>query len=164
MTDTGPLLHLAEIARLPVLASFEPLTMPTEVHNELGRLGAAPLLAASLAVAPTVATVSAAEIAAQVQALAGYRLSAADLAVAALVERCRPCILLTDDLELRRATAAHGQPAVGSVGLLFRAFGDNRLDRDGLESAIDDLLNRSTLYLSRPFRLWVLGEVAKLTA
>lgn len=52
--------------------------------------------------------------------------------------------------------------AVGSIGVLVRAYRTGRLERGELESAVDALFTASTLYLSRAFRAYVRRLLANL--
>ncbi|HBL32120.1 MAG TPA: DNA-binding protein, partial [Acidobacteria bacterium] len=51
---------------------------------------------------------------------------------------------------------------VGSIGVLIRAYRDGRLTRNLLEGCVENLLENSTLHLSRSFRAYVLQLVAEL--
>jgi hypothetical protein len=63
--------------------------------------------------------------------------------------------VLTDDLALRRHLERRGTIAVGSVGLLIRAFHIGILKRQELDNAIDMLFEESSLHLSHVFRSYV---------
>lgn len=64
-------------------------------------------------------------------------------------------LVLTDDFTLRRRLEDEGATAVGSVGILVRAYHGGRITRLQLDDAIDALFTRSTLHLSRAFRGYV---------
>jgi predicted nucleic acid-binding protein len=63
--------------------------------------------------------------------------------------------VLTDDLALRRRIEAQNGIAVGSIGILIRAYRIGQLQRSELDEAIEALFQHSTLYLSRPFRAYI---------
>jgi hypothetical protein len=70
--------------------------------------------------------------------------------------------VLTDDLALRRRRVAQGSTAVGTIGVLVRAYRTDRLPRGDLERAVEALFDRSTLHLSRAFRAYVRRLLAGL--
>jgi predicted nucleic acid-binding protein len=87
----------------------------------------------------------------------------ADAQVLALAQRDQfQAPVLTDDLDLRRRLEYLEVTVVGSVGVLVRAFTAGRLKRDELDSAVDALFLKSTLYISRAFRIYVLNMLANL--
>jgi len=92
------------------------------------------------------------EIAQQRDRLQGFGLHKADLSTAVLVERLKPNVVLTDDLQLRKALETQGHRVVGSVGVVVRAFTFGIVTRAELHTAIDELLDGSSLYASKAFR------------
>jgi len=92
------------------------------------------------------------EIGAQRDRLQGSGLHKADLSTVALVERLRPNVVLTDDLQLRKALETQGHKVVGSVGVMVRAFSCGIINKAELQTAIDELLDGSSLYTSKAFR------------
>jgi predicted nucleic acid-binding protein len=152
VADTGPLRHLAEIGREVVLTVFSQVVVPDAVESELTRSGFWPQVQSALGSGVRVEPVRQEEIDAIRARLSAFRLHHADLAVAALAEHWHEAVVLTDDLQLRRAMIASRRVPIGSVGILFRAFHQSVLDRRALEVAVHELHTASTLYLSAP--LW----------
>jgi predicted nucleic acid-binding protein len=163
VSDTGPILHLHEIGRLPLLAPFSPLVIPGLVQAELDLYN---LPSAELAKAGVELTVTpvAEPIWKEILLIPGFsRIQSADAQVFAVARSCSfQALVLTDDLALRKLLERDGATVVGSFGLLIRAYRDGRLNLTTLERSVDDLLERSTLHLSRPFRSYVRKLIEEL--
>lgn len=151
-SDTGPILHLAEIDRVSCLSCIDAIFISSQVKAELRRYSVYEIVFKSLEDRIHIERITLSEIAAQRSRLQGYSLHTADLSAAALAERLKPDVVLTDDLQLRKALEVHGHKVVGSVGVLVRAFTSGIIDKAELRAAIDALLNGSSLYTSTAFR------------
>jgi predicted nucleic acid-binding protein len=155
VSDTGPVLHLQEIARLSALNTVAPLLLPDLVVEELARHGvtAARLLEAGIdftarEIEPLAWRQVLRDIAPEVQP--------ADAQVFSLArESGFRSLVLTDDLALRRLLESHGSPVTGTVGILIRAYTGQILSRDEVELAFDALFRTSTLHLGRAFRAYL---------
>ena len=86
----------------------------------------------------------------------------AQVRASAPAARIRPDVVLSDDLDLRRALESQGFTVVGSIGVLFRALRTGRLRKRGLLARLDDLLDDSSLYTSKAFRITVRRIVDEL--
>jgi predicted nucleic acid-binding protein len=62
---------------------------------------------------------------------------------------------LTDDLQLRKTWETQGHKVVGSIGILVRAFTCGSIEKVELQSAIDKLLDGSSLFTIQAFRAHV---------
>jgi predicted nucleic acid-binding protein len=156
ISDTGPILHLEEIGRLPVLVPLSPLKVPTLVWIELNVRGidGASLRSAGIEVA--VESLEPADWQGLLQGPEPTVIQPADAQVFALVRSSGfQALALTDDLALRRLLEGHGATVVGTVGLLVRAYSSGQLQRAQLEDSIEALFNESTLHLSRVFRAYL---------
>ena len=151
-SDTGPILHLAEIGRAVCLNCVDAIFISPQVRAELRQQAVHEMVFKSLEGRIHVERVTLSEITAQRGRLQGYNLHTADLSIAALAERLKPDVVLTDDLQLRKALEVHGHKVVGSVGVVVRAFTHGIISRTELGTAIDELLDGSSLYTSRAFR------------
>ena len=91
------------------------------------------------------------------------RIQPADAQVAVLAGKLgeqRP--VLTDDLALRRIVEGRGGIAVGSVGILVRAYKAWRWEKSQLGDAVDLLFSKSTLHISPAFRGYVQSLLKRL--
>jgi predicted nucleic acid-binding protein len=155
ISDTGPILHLQEIARLPTLSLVAPLLLPDLVVEELGRHG---VTAAWLADAGIDFTVQEVEPLLWRQVLRDVtpQIQPADAQVFSLArESGFRSLVLTDDLALRRLWEGHGSQVAGTVGILIRAYTVQLISRNDLENAFDALFGTSTLHLGRAFRSYL---------
>lgn len=162
ISDTGPILHLQEIARLPALSTVAPLLLPDLVVEELGRHGVtvsrlreAGIDFTTQAVEPLVWRQVLRDVAPQIQP--------ADAQVFSLArESGFRSLVLTDDLALRRLLEGHGGQVAGTVGVLIRAYTIQLISRDDLENALDALFKTSTLHLGQAFRSYLRSLLSDL--
>ena len=162
IADTGPILHLHEINHLSALKSFQELLIPPLVVEELSRFGLEPKLLA--AAGPKVA-VSPPESDAWQSLLrdGGPVIQPADAQVLVLARQAHFGLpVLTDDLSLRQRVESEGGTAVGSLGILLRAYRTGALTRQRLENAVERLMKESTLHLSIAFRGYIRGLLQEL--
>jgi len=164
VSDTGPILHLSEVDCLSALKLFHRIFISDSVRSELRRHSVcanAEILLAGILETHRVRPI---EIDAQFEELSGFLLHRADLSVAALAKRIAPDVVLTDDLELRKALEARGKLVVGSIGVLFRSFHNRQLTKDQLRMILEQLFDDSTLYLTKALKKHVLARLDELTA
>lgn len=152
VSDSGPILHLAEIGEIGRLGLFAAVIIPEQVRTELAGRGA---WSSAAEARLQVEKVSAQEINEQAKTLAPFTVHRTDLSVAALAVRISPDVVLTDDLRLRRGLESQGHQVVGSVGILIRAFHTGQLSKPELLARLDQLLDGSSLYTSKAFRAMV---------
>ena len=155
VTDTGPLLHLAEIGQEHVLGLFERVVASEQVAAEATRHGVLGRVRSALGHHLVIDAVTEGEVSAQHDLLGGRCTHEADLSVAALAARTTPDVVLTDDLALRKGLEAQGLEVVGGVGILVRAFRTGRVPKSELQGSLERLLDGSSLYLSKGFRAHV---------
>ncbi|GIV80187.1 MAG: hypothetical protein KatS3mg050_4581 [Litorilinea sp.] len=160
--DSGPLTHLWQIKMWPVFGTFETLHVAEQVslevsgHLDLDRM--TDLASCALHIhAVSEQEVELTQRTFPLEVVLQYP----DWATLTLARRLTPDLVLTDDLDLRRALEAQGQVPMGSVGLLLRAYKAGLLNTDALNRAIDALFVHSTLYLSPVFKSYVRRLIAK---
>ncbi len=155
ITDTGPILHLHEINHLNALESFEELQMTPLVVEELSRFGLEPKLLE--AAGPKVAVFPPESDTWQsLLQDGGPVIQPADAQILVLARQTHFGLpVLTDDLSLRQRVESEGGTAVGSLGILLRAYRIGALTRQRLENAVERLLKESTLHLSVTFRGYI---------
>jgi predicted nucleic acid-binding protein len=157
ISDTGPILHLAEIGALSILTIFEKVFVSKMVSEELLSYGI------DLAVEGhrwseltfEARTVGQERVIELLRGLTEFELHRADASIIALADDLRIRPILTDDMELRKALESRGHEAVGSIGVAVRAYKVGKLTKEALEDLIDDLLSHSSLHLSKGFRQFV---------
>lgn len=162
ISDTGPILHLQEIARLSALSTVAPLLLPDLVVEELARHG---VTAARLMEAGIDFTTQKVEPLAWRQILkdAAPQVQPADAQVFFLAQESGfRSLVLTDDLALRQLLEGHGSPVAGTVGVLIRAYTVHAISREEMEAAFAALFETSTLHLGRAFRAYLKSLLSDL--
>ena len=155
MADTSTVLHLVEIDRPDLLCLFQTVTVSQHVRSELRRQRALQPAARALAGKLKVKGITFEQLRQAEERVSGFKLQEADVSTAALAEAVRPDVVLTDDLALRKALESQGWIAVGSVGVLIRAFRTGLLSQEELPDILGRLLDNSSLYTSEAFRAHV---------
>jgi len=162
VADTGPLLHLQEINQLSLLSLFAAIDISSQVKAELEDYLAWSSLEKAKGLKTTVRTVTDAEIKRENRRWRSLGLSDPDLSVLVLMRRFPKAMVLTDDLELRRAVMVAGRQVTGSVGIIVRGYRQRHLSYEEMITAMDRLFNDSSLYLSRSFKKRVLELIRDL--
>jgi len=150
VADAGPLIHLYEIARLPLLgAVFSSIHVPQVVWEESVVTGRVPehdlTLAAAIQRHPLIPEQTA-QTAALLEAAGLHR---GELESLTLCRVTATGLLLTDDLAARKAAQLLGIRPVGSLGVIVRAYYQSRLSLPEAEDAIEKLHGASTLFVTR---------------
>ncbi len=143
--DAGPLIHLDELGCLAFLDDFEQVLMPEQVLSEVVQHRPHVFIdsgdnlrieSVSLSANPTLQTL--------VQSLS---LDIGEQAALTLMERHPAAILLTDDAAARLAAVTLEYRVHGTIGVLIRAIRRQQRSKDEILAILQDLPNRSTLYI-----------------
>ena len=136
VSDTGPLIHLAEIESLDLLSVCDQLYIPETAYEELQQ-GSVPDAFADL----SYELVEASTQPDTDQLDPGERAAIA-------VANSRDAILLTDDLAAREAATEAGIEVHGSVGIIALAYARERIDKSDASSRMRSLQRESTLFIT----------------
>jgi predicted nucleic acid-binding protein len=137
VSDAGPLIHLAEIDSLELLATFDTLFVPETVYEEIDAGG----------VPDRLADLSYDLVEADENRVGAEELDAGERAAMAVAEE-RRVVLLTDDLAAREAASDAGVEVRGSIGVIALGDGRRLLDRDGAASRIRALQRETSLFVT----------------
>jgi predicted nucleic acid-binding protein len=119
VSDVGPLIHLAEIDSLELLALFDTLLVPETVYEEIDAGG----------VPNGLSDLSYELVEADESRVGAEELDAGERAAIAVAEE-RGVVLLTDDLAAREAASDAGVEVRGSIGVIALGYGRGLLDRN----------------------------------
>ena len=137
VSDAGPLIHLAEIDSLELLAMFDTFLVPETVYKEVDA-GGVPKGLADLSYELVEADESRVET---------EELDAGERAAIAVAEE-RGVVLLTDDLAAREAASDAGVEVHGSIGVIALGYGHGLLDRDEAASRMRVLQHETSLFVT----------------
>jgi predicted nucleic acid-binding protein len=137
VSDAGPLIHLAEIDSLELLATFDALLVPETVHNEVEAGG----------VPDGLSDLSYELVEADESGVKTEGLDAGERAAIAVAEE-RGVVLLSDDLAARDAASDTGVEVRGSIGIIALGYGRGLLDRHEAASRIRALQRETSLFVT----------------
>ena len=137
ISDAGPLIHLAEIDSLELLATFDTLLVPETVYEEVD-VGGVP---------DGLADLSYERVAADESRIGAEELDAGERAAIAVAEE-RGVVLLTDDLAAREAASDADVEVHGSIGVITLGYGRGLLDRDEAASRMRALQRETSLFVT----------------
>jgi len=149
VADAGPLVHLAEIGTLPLLGICEILHLPDAVWLETigrGRVSEADLLNACVIRRHST---SSSDVARFVEEHRLAELHSGEQECLYVCRQLGATVLLTDDLAVRDAALRLNLRPVGSLGIVVRAYRQERLSRVEAERHIEDLYTISSLFVTR---------------
>jgi len=137
VSDAGPLIHLAEIDSLELLATFDTLLVPVTVYEEVDAGG----------LPDGLADLSYELVEADASRVGTQKLDAGERAAIAVAEQ-RGVVLLTDDLAARQAAADAGVEVHGSIGVIVLGHARSGLDRDEAASRMRSLQRGTSLFVT----------------
>ena len=137
VSDAGPLIHLAEIDSLELLATFDTLLVPETVYKEVEAGG----------VPDELADLSYELVEADESRVGTEELDTGERAAIAVAEE-QGVVLLTDDLAAREAASDAGVEVRGSIGVIALCYGRGLLDRDEAASRMRALQRETSLFVT----------------
>ena len=137
VSDAGPLIHLAEIDSLELLATFDTLLVPETVYEEVEAGG----------VPDRLADLSYELVESDETRVGTEELDAGERAAIAVAEE-RGVVLITDDLAAREAASDAGVEVRGSIGVIALGYGRGLLDRDEAASRMRALQRETSLFVT----------------
>jgi predicted nucleic acid-binding protein len=159
--DAGPVIHLSQLKLFPLLALFPSLHTSADIWREITRFdlpGKREIEGSKNIRVHKVPEREKRKVKRQVK---GYRIQGPDISLLALCRIVNAELLLTDDLELRKAAEALGQESSGSLGVILRAYKKGLLSFQETRQSLGDLFDISTLYLSSKLLDRVLEELSR---
>jgi len=137
VSDAGPLIHLAEIDSLELLATVDTLLVPETVYTEVDAGG----------VPDGLADLSYELVETDESRVGTQKLDAGERAAIAVAEE-RGVVLLTDDLAAREAASDAGVEVHGSIGVIALGHARRVLDRDEAASLMRALQRETSLFVT----------------
>lgn len=149
--NSGPLIHLAQINLLKVFEIFPEIVIPQSVFDEVtvsGKLGEVEIKFLKNLKTVGISKDDARDITKLKSKLKKWKLSQPELE-AIYLSRKLERVFLTDDLDAREAAESIGIEVHGSVGIVIRAFKEKMLSLEETINALNDLYEKSRLFISR---------------
>jgi predicted nucleic acid-binding protein len=144
--DAGPLLHLHEIGRTGCFSIFGKIFVPGPVIEEINDKTIIDCVRRKKRF--EVFLVREKEKVSIEYAAIRYSLSIADSSVIQCTRAQGLTTVLTDDLGLREVARGRGLAPVGSIGILLRSCREKVLSKQETLSSLDDLLAKSSLFIT----------------
>ncbi len=156
--DAGPIIHLDELGCLSVLSDFHDLLVPVAVWEEVQDHRPA-------ALNRDIHFVKSPSAAIQNHILAlcdAFDLDRGEKEALSLCFLHRPAVLLTDDAAVRLAAKAAGIRAHGTIGLIVRAIRRKQLSPADAVKCLENIPERSTLFIKKSLLKKIIEEVKKM--
>lgn len=148
VTDNGPIIHLSEIGQIECLNLFRPVCVPSLIYEEI-KAKRGPGFGEIEGEVFEIKKIIKKDDNLIETFSEHYILSRPDASVLALAYRMGAEIVFTDDLDLRDAVKSRKMTPVGTIGILLRAYREGQLSNRKLNEALDDLLDRSSLFITK---------------
>ena len=143
VSDTGPILHLAEIDFSNAFDTFSKVIIPDEVSSELKRNKVG--IPKNIKIAQLKK-----EFKDKVKVLTNqYNLDSGEAEAISLIMQEKSDYLLTDDLEARQVAKEFNIDVHGTAGIILRAFRDKIIDKKTALIKIVELKNKSSLFITQ---------------
>jgi predicted nucleic acid-binding protein len=137
VTDTGPLIHLAEIDSLDLLSILEELYVPETVYDELEAGG----------VPDGLSDLQYTRVSTEGEGVGDERLDPGERTALAVANE-RDITLLTDDLAARETAAELGIDVHGSIGIIALGHARGHIDRPTAATRMRELQRETSLFVS----------------
>ena len=145
VSNTGPIMHLAEIDLIKVLNVFKEVYMPPEVKNELKRSNIKQDIIKKIKVISLKTKFKdIAEILVNKFSLDLGEAQAISLALQEKVD-----YFLTDDLDARTVANLHSVESHGTVGIILRAFREKIINKQTAIKKVNEIYNVSSLFITK---------------
>lgn len=152
VSNTGPLLHLAEIDLVKALNVFSHILIPHEVEHELRK---------NKIVLPSKIKVRALENGFKDKSklfINQYDLDLGEAEAIALALQERADYFLTDDLDARQVAKDFSLEIHGSIGIILRSFREKIISREVALEKMRELKSKSSLFVTQD----LINEVIKV--
>ncbi|MBU0502175.1 MAG: hypothetical protein ABIH69_05770 [bacterium] len=159
VSDSGPLIHLAQISKFDLLDVFPKIYIPEEVYSEVSASDAS--LKEKIDKAKNVEKN---RISPQpIGKLEKYNLDLGELQAISLCQKLDKKLFLTDDLDAREASLEVGLEPHGSVGIIVLAYRRKHINLESAEKAMYDLYEVSNLFITKSIIDIGISELKKLS-
>lgn len=149
VSNSGPLIHLAEIGKFELLDIFSKIYIPRKIYEEVCNAGKPGEKELKKAKNFEIMEVPDEDVAFIRNELKRIRLDIGELQALCLCAKLGKKLFLTDDLEAREAGKELGFEVHGSVGIIARAYKMGMIGLGDAEIALNDLYFASKLFISK---------------
>jgi len=148
ISNSGPLIHLAQIEKFELLNVFSKIYIPKEVFKEVCTAGKQGEKELKKAENVEILEVSGKNVGNIKKKVKGFKLDEGELQALCLCNKLKK-IFLTDDWDAREASKTFGLEVHGSVGIITRAYREGLINFQRAEKALSDLYNVSSLFVTK---------------
>ena len=155
--DSGPLIHLSQIDALDVLKSVKKIMIPYGVFEEINLENQNSRLIKKIRIVKLSKNFK--DISKIISEK--YSLGLGESQVIALAKKENTGIIFTDDLDARTVAKSLGFEVHGTIGLVLRTYREKIVSKNRAISVINDLNEKSTLFLTGELTRYILNEIDK---
>lgn len=160
VTDSGPIIHMAEIGLFRALNCFD-LIVPEAVYSEVDKKDA-PGKAEISSLRMEKLSGKEKEFAAFI--MSKYEIGLGEAETLSIAKNRGIKLVLVDDLDARETAKDIGLEPHGSVGILLRAYRDGKLSKNDTIDGLESLVDNSSLFIPRYLIRGAVNAVKEYTA
>ncbi len=161
VSDSGPLIHLAQIGALDVLSVSKKILIPEAVFNEVSirEKPGSPELRKSKTIKVWNLSPKSKNFSKMISIQ--YSIGVGESESLALSKQENISIVFTDDLKARLVAKKLGLEPHGSVGIILKAFRSGLIKKQRAISLVKDLHLKSTLFITSDLISYIVKEINK---
>ncbi len=159
VSNSGPLIHLAQIGMIDLLDVFQVIYIPQKVYEEVCIAGMPGYFEIKEKENIKVLQVSDADVNI-IKNKINEKLHDGEMHALALCNKLAG-VFLTDDLDARCAAEKLNIEVHGSIGIIVRAYHENLINIEQSEKALNDLYAISNLFITRAIVDIAISEIRK---
>ncbi len=149
VSNTGPVIHLAQIGRFDLLGVFSKIFIPRGVYEEISLVDKPGGEELKEAQNIKVVVVPPKDIENLRRGLADFKLDEGELQSLFLCRKLKIDYFFTDDLEARRAAKYLKLEVHGSAGIIALAYREGLIGLEEAKKALNDLYEVSSLFITK---------------
>jgi len=161
VSNSGPIIHLAQIGRFDLLDIFSKVFIPKRVYEEISIVDKPGKEELKKAQNIKVVMVSSKDVENLRKELGDFKLDEGELHSLFLCKKLKIDYFFTDDLEARRAAKYLKFDVHGSAGIIALTYKKGLISLEKAKKALNDLYEISSLFITKAIVDMAIGELER---